>query len=116
MDQQPEPGEPGVEDADDTGLRSWLSTGEHGQASAAGADIGDEDVLTGAHEPPPPRGQRTSFRRARDLIAVALIVVVSVAAGVLVWRTSDIKATNARLTATCVAAMLRLPSAAATCA
>jgi hypothetical protein len=59
-----------------------------------------EDVLDGPVLDEPvadrPRGPRTSFRRGRDYVAVLLIVVVLVVAGVLVAMTSDIGATTSQ--------------------
>lgn len=60
-------------------------------------DIGDEDVLDGGVAP----GryvpvERSRFRRKRDVAFVALIAVVALAVGVLVWESSDIRATTSQ--------------------
>jgi hypothetical protein len=62
---------------------------EHGQGTPPG-----EDVLDGPIPEQPRRGPRTSFHRRRDFVAVALIVVVAVVAGVLIGTSSDIAATT----------------------
>lgn len=57
--------------------------------------IGDEDVLDGPDEPDEDLpGERSRFRRKRDVAAAALIAAVAVAAGLLVWQSSDIRATT----------------------
>ncbi|GAB3446719.1 Rv3212 family protein [Actinophytocola sediminis] len=60
--------------------------------------IGDEDALDGPAEQDEQddvqQGARTRFRRKRDVTAAALIAAVAVAAGLLVWQTSDIRATT----------------------
>lgn len=53
---------------------------------------GDEDVLDGPE--PESAGERTRFRRRRDVAAAALIAAVAVAAGLLVWQSSDVRATT----------------------
>jgi hypothetical protein len=59
--------------------------------------IGDEDVLAGEHpvepEPLDPR-DRTSFRTGLDLLVAALIAIVAVVAGLVVWLTGENHATT----------------------
>lgn len=52
-----------------------------------------EDVLAGPPPEPLERPLRTRFTRPRDVVAAVLLVVAVVAAGVLVWQTSDFRAT-----------------------
>lgn len=52
-----------------------------------------EDVLAGPPPPPLDRPERTRFTRPRDLVGVLVIVVAVVAGAVLVWQTSDFRAT-----------------------
>ncbi len=59
-----------------------------------GAGIGDEDVLAG-DEPLLPYA-RTKFRRKRDVLAVVGIAVVSLVAGLLLWQSSDVRATSSQ--------------------
>jgi hypothetical protein len=59
--------------------------------------IGDEDVLEDPDEPDEVQpGERSRFHRKRDVAAAALIAVVAVAAGLLVWQTSEIRATTSQ--------------------
>ena len=59
--------------------------------------IGDEDVLDGGAEPDRPEPvERSRFRRKRDVVVAALIAVVALAAGLLLWQASDIRATSSR--------------------
>lgn len=58
-------------------------------------DIGDEDVLDGdlpGHDEEPV--ERSRFHRGRDVAAAALIAVAAVVGGVLVWQSSDVRATT----------------------
>jgi hypothetical protein len=55
-----------------------------------------EDVLAGPIPEEPERGPRTSFHRKRDFVAIALILVVVVVAGVLIGSNSDIAATTSQ--------------------
>ncbi|WP_436493978.1 Rv3212 family protein [Actinokineospora sp. HUAS TT18] len=58
--------------------------------------VGTEDVLNGdVPEPPAPR---TRFTRKRDYVVVALIVVAVLATSVVVWRTSEFRATASTTT------------------
>lgn len=57
--------------------------------------IGDEDVLDGTDKPVE-RGQRTKFRRKRDVLVAALIAVAALVAGVLLWQSSDIRNTSSQ--------------------
>lgn len=57
--------------------------------------IGDEDVLDGYDEPVE-RWERTRFRRKRDVLAAALIAVVALVVGLLLWRSSDTRATTSQ--------------------
>ena len=60
-------------------------------------DIGDEDVLDGGAEPANHEPvERSRFRRKRDVFLVALIAVVALVVGLLVWRSSDIRATTSQ--------------------
>ncbi len=60
-------------------------------------DIGDEDVLDGGAESAGEEPVRRSrFTRKRDVVAAALIAVVALVAGLLVWQSSDIHATSSR--------------------
>jgi putative pyrroloquinoline-quinone binding quinoprotein len=64
-------------------------------------EIGDEDVLDGDVEARRrdgvvDPGERTRFRRKRDALAAALIAIVAVVAGLLIWGSSDIRATSSR--------------------
>ncbi|MQA10804.1 MAG: PQQ-binding-like beta-propeller repeat protein [Pseudonocardiaceae bacterium] len=60
----------------------------------------DEDVLAengpASGEKPGSRVPRNPFRRRRDYLIAGLIVVLSVATSVLVWQTSDLRATESR--------------------
>jgi outer membrane protein assembly factor BamB len=56
--------------------------------------IGDEDLLDG--DEPVERGERTSFHRKRDILVAALIAVVAVVGGLLLWRSSDVEATSSQ--------------------
>lgn len=57
--------------------------------------IGHEDVLDGDEpEYDDDRGERSRFHRKRDLAAVALIAAAAVAGGLLVWQSSDVRATT----------------------
>jgi hypothetical protein len=61
--------------------------------------IGDEDVLDGSGEAPEPEydelpGERSRFRRKRDVVAAVLITAAAVVAGLLVWQDSDLRATT----------------------
>ncbi|WP_414635804.1 PQQ-binding-like beta-propeller repeat protein [Amycolatopsis sp.] len=60
--------------------------------------IGTEDVLAGAAAdaappPPAPRARRSPWNRPRDRAIAALLLVVAVTAGVLVWLRSESRAT-----------------------
>lgn len=57
--------------------------------------IGDEDVLDGTDEPVE-RGARTKFHRKRDVLAAALIAVVTLVGGLLLWQSSDIHNTSSQ--------------------
>lgn len=57
--------------------------------------IGDEDVLDGYDEPVE-RWERTKFRRKRDVLAAALIAVVALVVGLLLWQSSDTRATTSQ--------------------
>src|SRR5262245_784308 len=65
--------------------------------------IGSEDVLDGEQAPVPGGGpepldpaDRTRFRTGLDLTVAVLIVVVAVVVGLVVWRTSDVRATSSQ--------------------
>ncbi|HWM02961.1 MAG TPA: hypothetical protein VNP92_11575 [Actinophytocola sp.] len=59
--------------------------------------IGDEDVLDGGARPGTDDPvERSRFHRKRDFAAAALIVVAALVAGVLVWQSSDIRATSSQ--------------------
>ncbi|HEV7650765.1 MAG TPA: hypothetical protein VGP26_21685 [Actinophytocola sp.] len=62
--------------------------------------IGDEDVLgasgTGPAADAVEPGGRTRFTRGRDVLVVAFIAVVALVAGILVWNSSDNRATTSR--------------------
>lgn len=55
--------------------------------------IGDEDVLDGTDEPVE-RWERTRFHRKRDVLAAAVIGVAALVGGLLLWQSSDIRATT----------------------
>lgn len=69
------------------------------EGTATESMIGTEDVLAGpvpgAEHPPPAarRARRSPWNRPRDRVIAALILVVAVAAGVLVWATSQARET-----------------------
>lgn len=79
---------------DDTGA-TGADNGDGTDAGAgtdlgAGAGVGiDADVP----EPPLDPWERTRFHRKRDVLLAALIAVVAVVAGLLMWRASDVRAT-----------------------
>ncbi len=59
--------------------------------------IGDEDVLDGGGDPDRPEPvERSRFTRKRDVLVAALIVVVALVVGLVVWQASDIRATSSR--------------------
>jgi hypothetical protein len=59
--------------------------------------FGDEDVLEPGADPDRPEPVvRTRFTRRRDVVVAALIAVVALVAGLLVWLSSDIRATTAQ--------------------
>jgi hypothetical protein len=55
--------------------------------------IGDEDVLDGTDEPVE-RWERTRFHRKRDVLVAALIAVAALVGGLLLWQSSDSRATT----------------------
>jgi hypothetical protein len=55
--------------------------------------IGDEDVLDGTDEPVE-RWERTRFHRKRDVLVAAVIGVAALVGGLLLWQSSDIRATT----------------------
>jgi hypothetical protein len=57
--------------------------------------IGDEDVLDGGTQPDE-REPRSRFTRKRDVTIAALLAVVTLVVGLLVWQSSDIRATSSR--------------------
>ena len=57
--------------------------------------LGDEDVLDGNDEPVE-RWERTKFHRKRDVLVAALIAVAVLVGGVLLWQSSDIRATSSQ--------------------
>ena len=59
--------------------------------------IGDEDVLDGSEEDEPvERWQRTRFHRKRDVLVAAVIAVAALVGGLLLWQSSDIRATTSQ--------------------
>jgi hypothetical protein len=58
--------------------------------------FGDEDVLDGSVDEVPEPAERTRFIRRWDILAAALIAVVALVVGVLVWGSSDIRATSSQ--------------------
>lgn len=57
--------------------------------------FGDEDVLDGSARPEDDEPvERSRFRRKRDYALVALIAAAAVVAGLLVWQSSDTRATT----------------------
>ncbi|MGH3760859.1 Rv3212 family protein [Actinophytocola sp.] len=56
--------------------------------------IGDEDVLDGRADPVREPVERSRFTRRRDVAAAALIAVVALVVGLLVWRWGDIRTTS----------------------
>lgn len=67
---------------------------ERSEVFGGGDDFGDEDVLAG-EEPLLPYA-RTKFRRTRDVVGVVGIAVVSLVAGLLLWQSSDVRATSSQ--------------------
>jgi hypothetical protein len=67
---------------------------ERSDAFGTGNGFGDEDVLAG-EEPLLPYA-RTKFRRKRDVLAVVGIAVVSLVGGLLLWQSSDVRATSSQ--------------------
>jgi hypothetical protein len=55
--------------------------------------IGDEDVLDGQDEAVE-RWERTRFHRKRDVLVVAVMVVAALVGGLLLWQSSDLRATT----------------------
>src|SRR5690349_11191601 len=60
--------------------------------------IGDEDVLDGTDEPVE-RWERTRFHRKRDVLVAALIAVAALVGGLLLWQSSDSRATTSETAA-----------------
>ncbi|MGB3441734.1 MAG: hypothetical protein WBA97_23560 [Actinophytocola sp.] len=60
--------------------------------------IGDEDVLDGQDEPVE-RWERTRFHRKRDVLVAAVIVVAALVGGLLLWQSSDLRATTSETAA-----------------
>jgi hypothetical protein len=58
--------------------------------------FGDEDVLDGSADDVPEPAERTRFTRGRDVLVAALIAVVALVVGVLVWSSSDIRGTSSQ--------------------
>ena len=58
--------------------------------------FGDEDVLDGSVDDVPEPAERTRFTRKRDVLVAALIAVVALVVGVLVWSSSDVRATSSQ--------------------
>ncbi|HEX6353979.1 hypothetical protein [Actinophytocola sp.] len=56
--------------------------------------MGDEDVLDGTE--PVERWERTKFHRKRDVLVTALIAVAVLVGGLLLWQSSDIRATSSQ--------------------
>lgn len=61
---------------------------------APGTPSEPDEPASDAGAPPPE--QRTRFHRSRDVVAAVSLTVALVVAGVLVWYTSDIRATSAQ--------------------
>jgi outer membrane protein assembly factor BamB len=57
--------------------------------------MGDEDVLDGDDEPVE-RWARTSFHRKRDVLVAAVIAVAALVGGLLLWQSSDVRATSSQ--------------------
>jgi hypothetical protein len=55
--------------------------------------IGDEDVLDGTDEPVE-RWERTKFHRKRDVLVAAVIAVAALVGGLMLWQSSDTRATT----------------------
>ena len=60
--------------------------------------MGDEDVLDGEDEPVE-RWERTRFHRKRDVLVAAIIGVAALVGGLLLWQSSDIRATTSETAA-----------------
>ena len=59
--------------------------------------IGDEDLLDDAvDDEPVERWQRTRFHRKRDVLVAAVIAVAALVGGLLLWQSSDIRATTSQ--------------------
>lgn len=56
---------------------------------------GTEDVLDGYDEPVEP-WERTRFHRKRDVLVAALLAVAALVAGLLLWQSSDLRATTSQ--------------------
>jgi hypothetical protein len=58
--------------------------------------MGTEDVLEGYDDGPLERWERTSFHRKRDVLLAAVIAVAVLVGGLLLWQSSDIRATSSQ--------------------
>jgi hypothetical protein len=58
--------------------------------------MGDEDVLDGTEEEPLERWERTKFHRKRDVLVAVVTAVAVLVGGLLLWQSSDIRATTSQ--------------------
>ena len=58
--------------------------------------FGTEDVLDGRYDEPVERCERTKFHRKRDVLVAAVVGVGALVGGLLLWQSSDIRATTSQ--------------------
>ncbi|MBM7772107.1 hypothetical protein JOD54_002311 [Actinokineospora baliensis] len=82
------------ETRDDSGDREQTGPAPHYGSANGQVAVADEDVLAGATPAARVRGPRNGFNTKRDWALLGLVLISLVAAGVVVWQTSDFAATE----------------------